>query len=275
MWCKKCRQDVPSVPSKAGKLRCLRCGTLVASDAIADGAINVAAGVSAMADCGLELDAAAPAREKPAVDFDDWDLDPDLRSFRNARTASRNAEKSSTPTSNGIYRVDASHAMPMWQPPAFTHPMMPSNAMPSYERPVEKQSSAKRASWLAWSVMSLGLMAFTCGGVLLGWSFMAGRTDLWNLGIPVTVGGQIALLVGLVLQLERIWQNNRYAVDKLDEVDERLADIKHSQSLMRVNHGSAAQAFYSHMAEGASPSLLLADLKGQLDLLAVRLAERR
>ncbi len=121
----------------------------------------------------------------------------------------------------------------------------------------------------------MGLMAFTCGGVLLGWSFMSNRPDLWNLGIPVTVAGQIALLVGLVLQLERIWQNNRYAVDKLEEVDERLADMKHSQSLLNVNHGSAAQAFYSHMAEGASPSLLLADLKGQLDLLAVRLADRR
>jgi hypothetical protein len=123
--------------------------------------------------------------------------------------------------------------------------------------------------------MSIGLMGFCCGGVLLGWSFLAGRADLWNLGIPIAVGGQIALLIGLVLQLERIWQNNRYAVEKLDEVDERLADMHHSQALLQVNHGSAAQAFYAHMADGANPSMLLADLKGQLDLLAVKLSERR
>ena len=264
------------MPSKNGKLRCLRCGTLVTSDATVDGIINVAAGVRAMADYGLELTAAAPTGSKPSMDFDDWDLDPDLRSFKNARSAHHMANLPPNPGLGNWHRMDANHAMaPTGQPPALAQPLMPPTTHARCERSIERRESAKRASWLAWSVMSLGLMAFTCGGVLLAWSFLSGRLDLWNLGIPVSVSGQIALVAGLVLQLERIWQNNRYAVDKLEEVDAHLADIKHSQSLLRVNHGSASQAFYAHMAEGANPSLLLADLKGQLDLLAVRLAERR
>ena len=264
------------MPSKSGKLRCLRCGALVASDATVDGAINVAAGVAAMGECGLDLDAAGRARSKPALDFDDWDLDPELRSFENARAASKLAAMPQPAASTGGHGFDMGRApLPSWQPCVFAHGMQPPTPMMATMAPVnERHESARRASWLAWSIMSLGLMVFCCGGVLLGWSFLAGRADLWSMGIPVAVGGQIALLVGLVLQLERIWQNNRYAVDKLEEVDGRLADMKHSQSLLSVNHGSAAQAFYSHMAEGANPSLLLADLKGQLDLLAVRLSER-
>jgi hypothetical protein len=41
-----------------------------------------------------------------------------------------------------------------------------------------------------------------------------------------------------------------------------------------MTHSSAAQAFYAHMADQASPYLLLADLKGQLDLVARSMARR-
>lgn len=242
--------------------------------------MGVAKGVQAMAECGLELESAAPPAS-PALDFDDWDLDPDLRSFRNARSAAKLATVQPA-AGQPVFRCEAPRfdvpqTFPTaWPPTANAYDMPMPSAMPMHCAPeAERRDNAKRSSWFAWTVTSLGLMAFTCGGVLLAWSYAVGRSDLWNLGIPVTVVGQIGLLVGLVLQLERIWQNNRYAVEKLDEVDERLADIRHSHTLLRVNHSSAAQAFYTHMAEGASPSLLLADLKGQLDLLAVRLSERR
>jgi hypothetical protein len=249
----------------------LRCGTLVSGETI-----GVATGVQAMADRGLELESVAPRPVTPLLDFDDWDLDPELRSFRNARAASKLAQLPPEPASP-CYRFDASQSFPAaWaQHDANMYEMTHAPAMTmQYAPEAERRDTAKRGSWLAWAILSLGLMAFTCGGVLLAWSYAVGRTDLWNLGIPVTVIGQIGLLVGLVLQLERIWQNNRYAVEKLDEVDEHLADIRHSHSLLRVNHSSAAQAFYAHMAEGANPSMLLADLKGQLDLLAVRLSQR-
>lgn len=222
-----------------------------------------------MAEHGLELGEKEKPRLRPEFDFDDWDLDPDLRAFKNAQKAYKRSASPAvepSPTNSPFEQQWTLHGYPQ---PASYAPHFSYDAQPAIA-----SERGKRASGLAWMIMSLGFMAFACGGMLLAWSFVTGRQDLWNWGMPAAIGGQIALLIGLVLQLERIWQNNRYAVEKLDEVDERLADIKHTQSLMNVNHGSASQAFYSHMAEGASPSLLLADLKGQLDLLAVRLSQR-
>ena len=257
------------MPSKSGKPRCLRCGAFVVSEAAVD-ASHFADGVQAMAEYGLDLDPIRSDSAKPEIDFDDWDLDPDLRSFKKTQAAYCPPKKSAAPP-EAVCQFDLNAApYQPWQSPMHLERRNETTS----RAPAVATSQSKRTSWLAWAVLSTGLMAFTCGGVLLGWSFLFARRDLWDLGMPAAVGGQITLLIGLVLQLERIWQNHRYAVDKLEEVDERLADMKHSQSLMRVSHGSASQAFYAHMAEGASPSLLLADLKGQLDLLAVRLSER-
>jgi hypothetical protein len=260
------------LPDKSGKRKCLRCGKRVADDSPA----RIAQGVAAMGDCGVELNAAAPASRQAPLDFDDWDLDPDLRSFRTSKASQKLAAMPATyPGDHPSWGYAPQSAAAPWPPQMVAHYAAPHGAIagPHY-KPQPAEPRAKRASLAAWMVMSLGLSAFACGGMLLGWSFATGRADLWNMGLPITVGGQIALLVGLVIQLERMWQNHRYAVEKLEEVDERLADMKQAQSLLGVNHGSAAQAFYAHMAEGASPSLLLADLKGQLDLLATRLAER-
>src|SRR5262249_37993020 len=106
-------------------------------------------------------------------------------------------------------------------------------------------------------------------------SLATGRADLWSLGMPITLGGQFALLLGLLLQLESLWEGNRNTVDKLDEVDDRLDDLKQTATLLSSSHSSQAQAIYVRMAGGASPHLLLADLKGQLDLLAVQMAKSR
>jgi hypothetical protein len=60
----------------------------------------------------------------------------------------------------------------------------------------------------------------------------------------------------------------------LEEVDESLDDLKRNTALLGLTHSPASQAFYAHMAQGASPTILLTDLKGQIDLLAQRMAER-
>ena len=92
-------------------------------------------------------------------------------------------------------------------------------------------------------------MAFVCGAVLLGWSFFGGRSELWNLGMPITLAGQFGLLFGLVLQADTLWQDNRRTADKLDQVDERLHDLNHTTTLLGSSYSSGSQAFYSHLAE--------------------------
>jgi hypothetical protein len=79
--------------------------------------------------------------------------------------------------------------------------------------------------------------------------------------------------MGLVLQIDRLWSDNRAAVDKLHDVDDQIGDLKMTTTLLGTSQGPTGGVFYSHFAGGASPQLLLADLKGQLDLLAVKLAQ--
>ena len=124
-------------------------------------------------------------------------------------------------------------------------------------------------------MLALGLALFACGAVLLGWSFAAGRSDLWPIGLPLALGGQAGLIVGLVLQLEGLWQSNRRTEKTLGDLDDELGRVRHATTLLSTSKSASGQSFYAHMAEGASPQLLLADLKGQLDLLAQQMASGR
>jgi hypothetical protein len=54
-----------------------------------------------------------------------------------------------------------------------------------------------------------------------------------------------------------------------------LDDLKQTATLLTTGHASPAQSFYAHMAGGAGPQILLADLKSQLDLLAVQMSSAR
>ncbi len=128
-------------------------------------------------------------------------------------------------------------------------------------------------SLLTWIFLSLGTMIFACGGSLLAWSVIGNRPDLWNVGLPVAAGGQVALLVGLILQLDRLWHDSRHATSKLDHVDEQLHDLKATTTMLHGDHASPSGAFYAHLANGAGPQLLLTDLKNQLDQLATKLGQ--
>ncbi|MCA9123520.1 MAG: hypothetical protein H6822_32990 [Planctomycetaceae bacterium] len=142
-------------------------------------------------------------------------------------------------------------------------------------RQKSKRPNRPQSSFFSWSLLSIGLMAFVFGAVLIGWSFAKDRPDLWRLGLPFTLGGQATMIVGLVFQLDGLWRSNRDASETLVELDAQLDELHHATSLLSTSHSSPAQSFYLHMAEGASPNLLLADIKGQLDLLASRLADKR
>jgi hypothetical protein len=142
----------------------------------------------------------------------------------------------------------------------------------------EKQAAPRensiqpRSHAAAWCILSLGLAVFACGAVLLGWSLIAHREDLWPVGMPLALIGQAGLVLGLVLQLDGLWHSSRRTADVLSELDGELKDVRQATSLLSTTHSSGAQSFYFHLAEGASPQMLLADLKGQMDLLAQQMA---
>ncbi len=257
MWCSHCRQDVPGLAAGRGQIRCAQCGKQShATPAIKDDADK---SFAAKTD---QSSAAAGKSSNPNDILDDWSLDDDLLQIR---------------------RLVTQHKQTAGSVPAAPNFLPLPIAMAAYgQGPVqaasqahnEEQPARRRGSRLGWCLLSFGLIAFACGGVLLAWSLVQGRNELWTLGMPILLGGQFGLLIGLILQFDYLWQNNRQTSDELQRVDQRLHDLNHSTTLMGNTHSSAAQAFYGHLAEGANPQLLLADLKSQIDLLAVKMSRR-
>ena len=62
-------------------------------------------------------------------------------------------------------------------------------------------SAELAASLLSWLFLGVAVTAFTCGGFLAGWGAMAGRSNLEKLGMPIILGGLLALVVGVLPQL--------------------------------------------------------------------------
>ena len=125
---------------------------------------------------------------------------------------------------------------------------------------------------LAWITLLLGTTGFVAGLALMGWSMNAERPELWAVGSPIILAGQIVLILGLVLQLDRSWRDNRWAAAKLKTVGKQLHEIKATTKLLGAGHGPSGE-FHAHGAEGTGPDALLSDLKSQLDLLAVKLGK--
>jgi hypothetical protein len=253
MWCKDCRQDVPAIPS-GGKqtLCCSRCGGEVCAPAdMAD-----AAGIEAV----------TPSPPQTFATYDGWDLDEQLRHIeRLLESANLTDHDSKTPNRREMGRLDQPHGvLPDWHQPGLR--------LPAKRRKPARGKSGFVWGALAWFALLSGTTIFACGGVLLGWALVSGRPDLGNFGMPVALVGQIVLLLGLLLQIERLWRDHRKASAKFEKFDEQLHELKTATTLLSTAQSPASTSFYSHFAEGASPKLLLTDLKSQLDLLAMKIA---
>ena len=89
-----------------------------------------------------------------------------------------------------------------------------------------------RGHVIAWLILSLGLAVFACGVVLLGWSLIGGRADLWPVGLPLTLIGQAGLILGLILQLDGLWQTSRKTEAALCELDGELRNVRRITTLL-------------------------------------------
>lgn len=249
MWCSTCQQDVPARPSpKTGELSCPRC--------------SGAPGREAHFAPGKED---SPAKTEPPrseeAPFDPWEIDEQLRHIE--RKLCGNGRRNKDRHRREVTRLD---------PP---HPSVSSWHAPPAASRREKRSGppgSRSGGVLAWTALAMGTMVLVGGAVLLVWAVIADRGELWTIGLPAAIVGQVILLIGLVLQLDRLWRDNRRAAAKLDHVDVLLDELRTTTALMGTAGASPSGAFYSHLAGGASPQLLLNDLKGQLDLLAMKLA---
>lgn len=194
-----------------------------------------------------------------------WDLGQEVRRLRAhfPAPAPPTPMQSSAPLGDELAGLGGASLLQMSWPPAAQPPFRPA---PTRLRPMV---------WLSRLAGVVGLATLGVGGGLLVASSMFGQAGLWRPGLLTLAVGHLALLIGLLLWLGQVGARSREAVERLTHLDHRLRDLHHSTQLLGTTRSSASQAFYSHLAEGASPNLLLADLKGQLDLLAVRFSQRQ
>lgn len=211
-------------------------------------------------------------RLAPPPSLDDAQLEADLAEAAHLVAAWKRTPVGGTSQPTGKnWLADAPHAaLPAWHVAAnaAAQESHASAAKSTEPAAVERHPLATIGSWL---LVALGLMAFACGGVLLGWSIYQGRDDLWRIGLPLVLGGQAALIFGVVLQLDGLWQSNQETARSLDTLDSRMQELRQNTAALSASHSGPSTAFYAHLAGGASPHILLSDLKGQLDMLAMRM----
>ena len=203
----------------------------------------------------------------PPDDLEHWDTDDDMQA------ADRLA--GSIPTSGrspyGVIQppsamMDAPHpAVSGWH--ATLNQQAAQASLPAGERNAKR----RRRSLFAGAVLWLGLAVFICGGGLFGTSIANGRGDLWSVGMPLALVGLVALLIGLVMQVEGLWHSGREILDSADRTDQRLSDIERTIATLDTSHDNPSQALPNHSIAGANPQQLFADLKGHLDLLATQM----
>ncbi len=254
MWCRHCKQDVPAVaPAADGAIHCARCQGPLERPAFAKG----------VSDTGVALD----QPYQPAVDsrrlLEGLEGIDTKHRYSEIRRSIRAAQR----------QADATPAMMRFDPP---EPL----AVASQPAPAAGQNDTlprephRPSQWVAWSLAFVGAMALGAGIGLMFWSLSGERPELWNWGVAATLGGQGLLIVGLVQLLASLWTANRTASLTLQGVHHELRRLgRTTESLLGANSSSAAN-FYADLARGASPQLLLANLKSQVDALSSHVTRR-
>ncbi|UUO08248.1 hypothetical protein M4951_07980 [Blastopirellula sp. J2-11] len=236
MWCEHCRQDVTAIAAADdARIVCGRCQKT------------------------LEAKPEAP----PSLRIDSMRLQEDLQTIdRIVAMMGRDAapDRKLTPNSPPLPRETT--------PREAERPRSPA-------APSQRKLKGLRTPIFSWLATSAGSITLVCGLVLLGWAMFDPRPVLATVGLPLALLGLAGMLVGLVFQLDSVSQHNRRLHRHLLAVEDELEDLKTTTKLASSSHASPGQNFYLHMAEGASPHVLLADVKGQLDLLATQMAGDR
>jgi hypothetical protein len=217
-------------------------------------------------DEGIELTEQLALRKKaaPPIRMEDWsirqkarELDRALRRpmhFRPSPTSSLGKRRHDPPQN----LIDQYAQTP---PPAVTTTATTTSQI--------RPSRTTAGQIFAWLIVASGTITLLAGIGLIAWSLSTKQLEHWNLALSLALGGQGALILGLVMVVSRLWRNSRYASNKLQEVHARLGQLQNTADTISTMRGGAP-AFYADLARGANPQMLLSNLKGQLDQLERR-----
>lgn len=268
MWCSTCQQDTPGVAhATTGRIVCSRCQQPAARSKVASQA--------RICDEGIALDeqpTRAAVTAAPLPKDDDWSTDQRVRNL--ARELKRPTAKIKKP-SDGIFpdqrRFEPPHNL--LSPHDFeANASLPAAASPLSTSAALHPRRTDSSQVMAWIIVTIGVFTFSAGLWLIGWTLASKQLQHWNLALGLAIGGQGTLILGLVLVVSRLWRHSRYSAGKLQDVQNRLGQLQQTaEVLTSMRAGGSAPTFYADLARGASPHMMLTNLKGQLDQLAARL----
>jgi hypothetical protein len=222
-------------------------------------------------DDGIELTGQAPRRKTatPPIRSDDWSIRQRSRELDRAlRRPMHFGNTGGTFTPSGVKRFDP--PLGLLDQYSQTPPPTVTTTVPSIAGSRQNRTTVSQV--LAWLVVASGTITLLAGIGLIAWSLSAKQMEHWNLALSLALGGQGALILGLVMVVSRLWRSSRYAAGKLQEMHARLGQLQNTADTISATRGGAP-AFYADLARGASPQMLLSNLKGQLDQLATRFGD--
>jgi hypothetical protein len=208
MWCSTCQQDIPQLAAASGaELRCGKCGTMLRSS-LDDALAGQTPAIEEACHAGqVENGPCEKLPRLPPLPDEDWALEAEVRGVQRLLSALK-------------ARVDASaEPVRVHFPELAVSRQAVDGPPPDESREIEEieeivASPAGRGHSAAWVILSLGLAVFACGAVLLTWSQLGQREDLWPIGLPLTILGQAGLVLGVVLQLESLMGTARSSAAK-------------------------------------------------------------
>jgi hypothetical protein len=267
MWCSTCQQDTPGVTNAtSGRIVCSRCQQPTQK--------RKSPYSTRICDEGLALDDAATQASAPPATATPFRTD-DWSARQRVRTAVRELRRPNPTTAHSPNRIAAERQrfdLPQdlfGQIEHATTPTIATNAPQSFASDLAQKHSAG-GQVVAWLVVIIGVLALTGGVGLIAWSLSTAQMLFWNYAIGLAIAGQGTLIFGLVLVISRLWRSSRYSVAKLQDVHARLGQLQQSTETFAATRTGGAPAFYADLVRGASPHVMLANLKGQVDQLATR-----
>jgi hypothetical protein len=225
---------------------------------------------TAICDDGLALDdpAAAAVASNPPLQSE-WQTQQQARRLERAlRRPTIDTSSPTAPNLQGPRRFDPPrHLFSALEPQAPSLLPIASQVAASARLGLRRTQGSQVIAWL---IVVAGTLTLAGGIGLVAWSLAARQMLYWNLALGLTLGGQGTLIFGLVLVVSRLWRNSRYATGKLQDVHAGLSQLQQTADVLATMRSGGAPNFYADLLRGASPHVLLANLKGQVDQLAAR-----
>jgi len=260
MWCSTCQQDVPGISSQEtpGVLCCARCGISV-HDSVKNGQPNTDTPGDPQVFDWLEEDLSY-WNSQPASDLPyEWGLKDDVQSAQRLQRNLSSAWQTGS-TAQATKSDDA---------PWSTTGAIRVAPTPLLTAPVAEPTTERATKFASWSVVYLGLIALICGAALTAWAYVGGRGELWIVGIPTAVLGQIGLVVGLILQLDGLWQSHQRSSQSFALLDHRISDLRQTSTIFNPLHPQAyPPPHYPQMSREEAPM----DLRREIERLSARVA---